>query len=386
MASNDFNDKRVNQVLPGSINQFGDLVSNFGLNNFAIKSLISNLGSIDRSLANVVQAGLTPTSTPQEVKAILSKLGLYSEGVTNSLYTQPFVFSFQNLNSEFSGPAKFYKSPTELGSNRWILPVPPADFEVSVPNDQVEISTVHGFNYTHSGNIGLEEISFESFFPHVTLETVTQNGNKVQRAANASNVASYIPEYLSFDGTDYSYQYRTPRAWVENLVTAMRANQPLLFSIYPTDGSGSIIVTGGKEIIAPTPMSVAAFDWNMGVSVGGSRKDINYSITLKRWKRQSIQISNYVSQPLIYAQYRLSTARRDYNTIVVPKSVAGRPSPTLVKIAIDILHDGRRWREIRKLNEFYDSEPGAKNGKKLATNKVPANHRPMPGRLLLMPK
>lgn len=249
-----------------------------------------------------------------------------------------------------------------------------------MPNDQVEVSTVHGFNYTHSGNIGLEEISFEGFFPHVVL---SESGVGAQ---DSKNRASYIPEYITFGEGDSSYRYRPPKDWVENLVTAMRANQPLLFAVYPTNGDGAIISGGSKEIIEPTAMSVASFDWNMGVSVGGSRRDVNYTITLKRWRRQSIYITNYVSQPTIYSQYRLSTGNRDYNTIIVPTGVAGRPSPTLSKIAVDVLQDARRWKEIRAKNDFYPNEPESMKGTKLAKSKVTANHRPFPGRKLRMPK
>lgn len=382
-------DQEVSQVLPGVGKDISSLLTNFGLNTAAVTALLNDIRDIDASygfkfnLESAVRQALTATSSKNDLESVLKRIGLYTAGISNNVTTQPFVFSFQNLGANFAGPAKFYNNASDLGSERWILPMPPADFSISVPNSQGTVSTVHGFNYTHAGNIELDELSFESFFPYI---------------GGTGDRPGFLPDYIELGGGNYNYRHRDPREWVENLVTAMRANQPLIFSVYSVDAAGQIVSDQGHEIIEPTAMSVASFEWDMGSSVGGSRRDVNYSISLKRWRRQSISITNYVAQPTIYTKYNLSTVKgKSYNHITVPskgKNAAGvDQGPTLAQIAIDILHDARRWKDIASLNRFYKTEPAyipsTKAGKQknlIKTANVKRSHRPKVGRPLKVPK
>ena len=196
---------------------------------------------------------------------------------TKPLTNLPFVFSFQNLSAEFPGPAHFYSASNLISSDRWVLPVPPADFSITVPNSVNEITTINGFSYTHAGAVQLDEISFEGFFPYIDQSSSTLPG--------------YVPEYISLNRTSNTFTYHSPKEWVGNLVTAMRSNQPLLFGIHANTD-----LTSEGMVVEPVAMSVTSFSWNMGTSVGGSRRDVAYSITLKRWRRQRLPITNFTNQ------------------------------------------------------------------------------------------
>jgi len=186
--------------------------------------------------------------------------------------TEPFVFSFQNLNKLYPGPAHFYD--TNLVKERFVLPVPPSDISVTTPNDAQTISTISGIDYSHAGNISLEEVSFEGFFPFVVND--------------GSPLPDFLPSYLDAYGG-----VRDPSTFVSEFTTAMRANQPLLFSIFAVDHN-VVPTSEGCTIIKPVAVTVNSFDWALGNATGGTRQDITYTMTLRKWRRQSISVSNYV--------------------------------------------------------------------------------------------
>ena len=323
-------DIHVNQVLPGSSQPtFETIARNFGLTSTAFAALQSDLLRISPNL--VLNSG----ASIEELRTLFAGLGLHDSCAVNSYGTQPFVFSFQNLSKQFPGPAHFYTKNIE--KDRWVLPVPPANFAVAVPNSPTTVTTISGFNYTHAGAIELDEISFEGFFPYVDT---TNLGN--------SPAPAFIPDYISYTGGG-PYSYRVPRDWVERLVTAMRANQPLLFGIYATGSAGTVVQTSQGTIIEPTAMSVSSFDWDMGVSVGGTRQDVNYKMTLKRWRRQSICITNYVSNPNFTGGG--TTNPNPSGGGSTPRLYTVRPGDYLIKIAQRELKNGHRWREIYDLNK-----------------------------------
>lgn len=249
--------------------------------------------------------------------------------------TQPFVFSFQNFGTQFPGPARFYN---RVGNNlkanikyhRFVLPVPPSDFQVSVPNNQNVINTISGFQYTHAGNIELDEISWSGVFPF--LEGVESQWPK------------YIPEWLQRNG--HVKRYRPPSRWIAELTTAMRANQPLIFAVYAVDEQNRLLTSSDRSaIIKPLIVSVSSFDWNMGTSVGGHRQDVEYNITLKRWRRQSICIGNFVTRP---NRTDKEPHERPDNAQVTKYTV--KRGDYLIRIAQRLLGNGNRWREIYDLN------------------------------------
>lgn len=304
-------DLDVNYVSPGNSvgSTFSSISTAFGLSTRGFQALLNDLKVLDSSVASVSDID----RLVREGKLSRASAG----GYKNSIGSSPFIFSFQNLSSEFPGPSKFYTAPADgkvtqeiVTSGRWVLPVPPADFSVSVPNSQNEVTSLNGFSYTHAGPIQLDEITFEGFLPYINTAEVTRaiaprGSNSTGRVTglNLNQIPDFIPEYLSFTRPNAigsaggSYAYHSPKEWVSNLVTAMRANQPLLFSVYSASGADFTIKTDTGVIIEPVAMSVSAFNWNMGTSVGGSRGDISYSITLKRWRRQYMSITNYVKQP-----------------------------------------------------------------------------------------
>jgi hypothetical protein len=384
-------DQTTNQVLPGSSNRaLEDVANNFGLSSSAFQALKAELNRISPNLVinnNTSMAGL---------RSIFSQLGLHANGASGSLGTQPFIFSFQNLGEQFPGPAHFYSGKTSnIATGRWVLPVPPADFSVAVPNSQQSITTVSGFTYTHAGSIELDEVSFESFFPFVSREEHTRRvpgrgpGSGWVNStyfAPTSTVPDYVPDYINMSGAG-PYGYKTPREWVENLVTAMRANQPLIFSVYASNNGGAAVTSDSGMVIEPTAMSIASFDWNMGTSVGGTNRDVNYSITLKRWRRQSICITNYVNNPNAITVTNGSggsgggQGSRKYTT---------KEKDTLFKIAQNKkygLGDGHKWRKIYNLNKplidkAYNLYKIAHSGKDKSLARFPL----VPGMVLKMPR
>ena len=279
--------------------------------------------------------GLNLELTPENMRRLFARFGVQKTGGFSKTQTQPFVFSFQNLSTQFPGPAKFYvKDPLK---ERWVLPVPPSDFSVAVPNSQQSVTTISGFTYTHAGAIELDEISFDGFFPYVN--------------AVATSFPKYIPSYIhSLANRDKTkpYAYRGPMEWVQELVTAMRANQPLLFSVYAVDENNTFTVASGS-VIEPVAMSVSSFNWDMGVSVGGGRRDVNYSITLKRWRRQSICITNYVKQDESNSSggtlSGISGSGKDCG-----RKRKTKKGDTLFAMAQKCLGDGHSWRLIYNLN------------------------------------
>ena len=132
-------------------------------------------------------------------------------------------------------------------------------------------------------------------------------------------------------------------------------------------------------------MSVTAFDWKMG-SLGGNRKDIEYNITLKMWKEQKIEMTNFVKaypkkQPIsnpdvvvqpggVSSDFITPGATGFFgpsNTTTTGGNNVGshsdRPDApqlriytvksgdTLTKIAQKYLKDGLRYKEIYNLNK-----------------------------------
>jgi len=255
----------------GSSNGTPDVLAKFLLaNDPALKSMsdILTLGPSELS-AYLKQIG----SLPKPGRTIHSA-NIYRAAdrtVTPPANTEPFVFSFQNLNARFPGPAKFYD--TNLIQDRFVLPVPPADIDVTTPNDSQTISTISGLDYSHAGNLSLEEISFEGFFPFVVND--------------GSPMPEFLPSYLG------AYGYRDPSTLVSNFITAMRANQPLLFSIYAVDNN-AIPTSEGVTIILPVAVTINSFDWALGNATGGTRQDVTYTMTLRKWRDQSISVSNFV--------------------------------------------------------------------------------------------
>jgi len=379
-------DQTRSQVLPGgATNTFEGIATNFGLSSSAFAVL-------NDALKNSRGIGLSNVSdlSPENIRALFEGINQVQgnwvkqrqkgkdvdvfvpgnlntkSGTFANTPTLPFVFSFQNLGSEFPGPAKFYTK--NIASDRWVLPVPPANFSVSVPNSQQIVNTVHGFQYTHAGNIELDEISFEGFFPFVDPTEPTPD---------------FIPEYISVgNNTAGAYNYRIPRQWVENLVTAMRANQPLIFSVHASTSQNAAAMTDTGLIIEPTAMSVASFSWDMGTSVGGSRRDVNYSITLKRWRRQSICITNYVAQPSIAKNYNLSPgpAGVNYNKITLNKPTS------LMVLARDLLHDVKRWKDIYDINKGVLTKLGFNSRTKAGSRPIPNKYKGGKSVTLRIPK
>ena len=258
----------------GYNNDTTDVLAKFLLaNDPALKSMsdILTLGPSELS-AYLAQIG----SLPKPPRTIHSA-NIY-RGSTREKYvdytprrSEPFLFSFQNLNARFPGPAKFYD--TNLIKNRFVLPVPPADINVATPNDAQTISTISGLDYSHAGNLSLEEISFEGFFPFVVND--------------GSPMPEFLPSYLG------AYGYRDPSTLVSNFITAMRANQPLLFSIFAVNNN-AIPTSKGVTIIKPVAVTVNSFDWALGNATGGTRQDVTYTMTLRKWRDQSIRVNNFV--------------------------------------------------------------------------------------------
>lgn len=272
------NSEKTNQVIPGfhtatdaafsnQPNKFTDI----GLNNNLL-SLIKALG-----LNNTNPSDAAVSTYLQNYFQTLNKN--ISNNNTNRFLnrtTQPFLFSIKNLNKTYPGPAKFYDGGVNNIARRvWKFPVPPESFSVSVPSSPNVITTISGNTFTHAGNIELEEITFSGFFPF--LDNPTDTTHRPQ----------YIPDYIT------STDYHSPGEWVSKLVSAFRANQPLEFCIYaPTPLSNTTVTSDSGLVIYPTSVSIAAFDWTMG-SAGGDRRDVEFNITLKRWKEQRMQADSY---------------------------------------------------------------------------------------------
>jgi len=220
------------------------------------------------------------------------------KNISNPPY-EPFVFSFQNASDRYPGPAKFYHqhpsrhmpsrgpggdwitTPQEtvdaaIHRERFVLPVPPSDIQVSTPNSPQNISTISGLHYSHAGDIDLETISFEGFFPYVS---------------DTNSAPEFIPPYVGL------YGYREPSLLVSTFTTAMRANQPILFSIFASDYN-RVPTSLGVAIVEPVVMSISAFEWSLGNATGGTRQDVTYSMTLTKWRQQTISVTNYVRKPV----------------------------------------------------------------------------------------
>jgi hypothetical protein len=334
-------DQDVSQLLPGGSVASGDLLnltSNFwaptisrllGVTNADMVALNNSLKAIDPAL-DLAKVGSDAQAIQDYYNLILTKV----KAGTLFHQPQPFVFSLQNLDSTFPGPAKFYDDTNKITSQRWVFPVPPSDFNVAVPSSPTTVTTINGFMFTHAGPIDLDEISFDGFFPFW--------------AAGEGDKPNFIPDYIIMDTSKGASElvYRTPHDWVQTLVTAMRANQPLIFSVYASDATNAIVTTKGI-IVEPTVMSVSAFSWKMGTAVGGTRRDIEFSITLKRWRRQTLEISNYVGNLNPGAGGGHGTRKHKVTAKDTLWIIAGRP----VKGKPPGLGKHSRWKkEIWKLN------------------------------------
>ena len=211
---------------------------------------------------------------------------------------EPFVFSFQNVSAVYPGPAQFYHqhpsrhmpsrgpggdwitTPQEtvehaIHRERFVLPVPPSDIQVSTPNNPQVITTISGVNYSHAGNVELETVSFEGFFPYVS---------------DSNSAPQFVPAYVGL------YGYREPSLLVSTFTTAMRANQPILFSIFASDHD-RVPTSDGVAIIQPVVMSISSFEWSLGNATGGTRQDVTYSMTLTKWRQQNLSITNFIRVP-----------------------------------------------------------------------------------------
>lgn len=248
-----------------------------GTNSFGQKGQTFDLDTLGHLDAAQVRAYLDRIVASNKAEVELAKGHTFA-----SKTYEPFVFSFQNLNDTFPGPAKFYTGGVgNIDSHRWVLPVPPADIDVSVPNSPQSISTISGLTYSHAGNIDLEQVSFEGFFPFIQGNGGINDPDKWP---------AFIPGYVR------KYGYHDPASLVTNFTTAMRANQPVLFSIFATNAD-QIPTSNGTTIIEPIAMSISSFDWNLGNATGGTRQDVEYKMTLTRWRQQTISVANFVRKP-----------------------------------------------------------------------------------------
>ncbi len=333
------------------------------------KSLLTIDSSLDlNKIIRSDQANLVDFFKLAERRA---KLNQAISSAFGSAHSTPFVFSLQNLGIGFPGPARFYnrsKNTTisEKVQERFVFTVPPAEFSVAVPGEAKTINTISGLQYTHAGNIELDEISFEGFLPFVT----THRGNGM-----ANPYPEYIPEYV---GT--TYKYRTPSRWVRELVTAFRANQPLRFCVFAANDQSEQrgLLTDEAVIIAPMAVTVSAFDWGMG-GIGGNRKDIRYSITLKRWRRQNICIGNYIKPP--NESGRNPENGNDRGERPPTKKYTVKKGDTLLKIAQKLLGDGRRRQEIYEMNKPELNKQLKKRGQRINNPNLI-----YPGTVLVIPR
>lgn len=255
-----------------------------------------------------------------------------------SYLQDPYKFSFRNISKSYAGPAQFYEN-NRVATDKWLLPVPPAEFSVSVPGSPNMVTTISGHTYTHAGNIELDEISFSAFLPFLTSTNL-----------NSSDSAwpVYIPSYTR-SNSNTEGRYHTPQQWINRLSAAFKSNQPFEFSIYSA---------ASDNIYGPYTMTISAFNWRQG-GLGGHHRDVEFDLTLKHWKEQrlgSFLWSMNNRQPRDSNSNDTTTGGSptgNGTNVKLPEYavVTVRAGDTLSKIAQKHLGSAHRWRSIYELNK-----------------------------------
>lgn len=234
----------------------------------------------------------------------------------------PFMLSFENYRS-FRAPAVFGTK-----GKRSVLPVTPEEIEITDANGASTVSSISGLTFSHAGNIELQKVSFSSHLP-----TLSATGG----------LPSYVAPFVDKFGVI------NPRAFATKFYRAMQANQPILFAIVQVDADGTAV--GTDHPLPPKPMTIVDFS---ATYKHGTGKDLYFSMSLQAWYPQTYNIKT-LSRP----NPGTGGTGGDGGATNPPSDNGTRPQyrkytvvkgDYLIKIAQKLLGDGRRWREIYKLN------------------------------------
>lgn len=170
----------------------------------------------------------------------------------------PFVFAFQQYSS-IDTPVQWYSSEKKMINDavngRVILPVTPENFTVQSSNEQVDVVSITGINYTHAGPVGLAEVDIEGFFPWF----------------DSLNFPSYVHPYVN------RYGFFDPLTLSTMFTKAMNSGQPIFFTV--SDPRSNAAVQPSMVV------TVTNFQWEMRHGYG---KDRFVTITLREWVPQLI--------------------------------------------------------------------------------------------------
>jgi hypothetical protein len=227
----------------------------------------------------------------------------------------PYRFQFQNFEN-ITSPVQFYspKWGEDAKTGMVVLPVPPETMEVSGGNAPEDVVSASGITFSHAGAYTPLSFSLEGFFPHFT---------------DLSNKPDYMPDDTLRRG------YYQPHGLCTKFIKAMRAGQPLVFSV---------VQPSNKQKLMDTHVVVVTdFTWSYR---SGHGQDRFWTMTLREWFPQRMiqtgrkpgkgtQGGNRPNRPPVPANSVYTVKRND----------------NLHDIADKLLGNAGRWREIYTLNK-----------------------------------
>lgn len=286
-------------------------------------------------------------------KNFASALGYVNAVITARNFSKgaPYRFAFQNYE-DIERPIQFY-------SPRWnenkdtgmvVLPVPPETMEISGSNAPEEVVAASGVTFSHAGPYAPLTFSLEGFFPYLT---------------DVKNLPGYVPTDTLTKGI-YS-----PAALTHKFTEAMRAGQPLKFSV--------VDPLTPKKLMQSYNVVVTDFNWSFRFGHG---QDRFWTMTLREWFPQKMILTGRKVKKGSQGNQRPGPPRPAPGTNRTHTVV---PNDSLWKLADKYLANHQRWREIYDLNEVVIEARAKRAGRPNSANNGVRGWWIYPGTVLKIP-
>lgn len=227
----------------------------------------------------------------------------------------PYRFQFQNYEN-ITSPVQFYspKWGEDAKTGMVVLPVPPETMEVSGGNAPEEVVSASGITFSHAGPYTPLTFALEGFFPYF---------------ADFTNKPDYLPDDTLRRG------YYQPHGLCTKFIKAMRAGQPLVFSV--------VQPTNKQKLMDTHVVVVTDFAWSYRAGHG---QDRFWTMTLREWFPQKMIQTGRKPGKGTQGSNKPPRAPVPANSVYIIK-----PGDTLSGIADRKMGNASRWRELYTLNK-----------------------------------
>lgn len=227
----------------------------------------------------------------------------------------PYRFQFRNYNNILS-PVQFYspKWGENADTGMVVLPVPPETMEVAGGNAPEDVISASGITFSHAGPYTPLTFSLEGFFPHFS---------------DLSAKPDYMPDDTLRRG------YYQPHGLCTKFIKAMRAGQPVVFSV--------VQPTNKQKLMDTHVVVVTDFTWSYR---SGHGQDRFWTMTLREWFPQRMIQTGRKPGKGTQGSGRPPREPVPANGVYIIKT-----GDTLSGIADRKMGNASRWRELYTLNK-----------------------------------